>query len=389
MPKITKRYVDSVEATGKDFVVWDDEVHGFGLRVKPTGAKSYIIQYRNSHGRERKMTLGKHGVLTPDEARNEARRLLGDVRRGDDPAEKRQEKRQEPTLIEISERYLIEHAELKKKPRSVHEDRRLLKKVILPALGARKIGEIDRTHIGQLHVSQKSTPYQANRCLALLSKLFNLCEKWGLRPDGTNPCRHVEKYRETKKKRYLTPEELARLGGVLSDSANELPQAVAAIGLLLLTGARLGEILTLEWAHVDLEARELRLPDSKTGKKTIPLSDPALQVLGAIPRIVGCKYVISGKKAGQHLIGLPKIWGRIKAKAGLLDVRIHDLRHSYASVAAASGMSLPFIGALLGHKEFATTQGYVHLMNDPLKVAAQQVGARIEAQMQALKKNDP
>ena len=210
----------------------------------------------------------------------------------------------------------------------------------------------------------------------MLSKLFNLCEKWGLRKDGTNPCRHVEKYREEKKERYLNPDELSRLGVVLSNteaSKEELPQAIAAIRLLILTGARLSEILALKWDYIDLDQREITLPDSKTGKKTIQLGEPAAELLMTMPRYVGSPYVIPGQKAGQHLIGLPHIWMRIREKAGLPSVRIHDLRHSFASSAARAGMSLPFIGALLGHRELATTNRYVHLMSDPLKVAANTV----------------
>lgn len=384
MPKITKRLVDATNPTGKDFVLWDDEMQCFGLRVKPSGAKSYIVQYRNVHGRTRKVTVGRHGILTPDEARTQARLLLAEVEKGGDPAEDKSTLRGTPTLAQVAERYMGEHATVKKKPRSIKEDRRLLDKVILPALGPRKLGDLTRVDIGRFHHSLREAPYQANRALALLSKLFNLCEKWGLRADGTNPCRHVEKFKEERKERYLTPEELSRLGVALADAeaANEeLPQAIAAIRLLILTGARLSEILELKWDFVDLERKQMNLPDSKTGKKTIQLGEPAVELLSNMPRYVGSPYVIPGQKSGQHLIGLPKIWGRIRRKADLPDVRIHDLRHSFASSAALAGMSLPFIGALLGHRELATTNRYVHLMSDPLKQAADKVSTKIAEAM--------
>jgi integrase len=386
MPKITKRLVDSTHPGEKDIYIWDDELAGFGLRVKPTGVKSYIIQYRNAHSRSRRITVGTHGVFTPDQARTQARQLLVEVERGGDPAEDKQIGRKAPTLQEVADRYMKEHATVKKKPRSIKEDRRLLDKVILPYFGSRKLADITRPDIAKFHHSQRAAPYQANRAIALLSKIFNLAEKWGLRTDGTNPCRHIEKYKEEKKERYLTPEELSRLGVVLADTEatkQELPQAIAAIRLLIFTGCRLSEILTLKWEHVDLELREMTLPDSKTGKKTVQLAGPALEVLRNISRLVGNPYVIPGEKAGQHLIGLPHIWQRIREKAGLPDVRIHDLRHSFASSAAQAGMSLPFIGALLGHRELATTNRYVHLMSDPLKQAAEKVANRIDEAMKS------
>lgn len=385
MPKITKRLVDATYPGEKELLIWDAEMPRFALRVRPSGVKTYIIQYRNAHGRTRKMTIGPHGVLTPDEARTQARFLLAEVERGGDPAEDRDTGRQALTFKEVAERYMGEHAQAKKKPRSVKEDRRLLDKVILPIFGSRKLADITRADIARFHDAQKEAPYQANRAVALLSKIFNLAEKWGLRPDNTNPTRHIEKYKEHKKERYLSPEELSRLGEALADAEAakaELPQAIVALRLLILTGARLSEILTLKWDYVDFDRREIALPDSKTGKKTIQLGEPAVELLTSIPRYVGSPYVISGQRAGQHLIGLPHIWMRIRKKAGLSDVRIHDLRHSFASSAAQAGMSLPFIGALLGHRELATTNRYVHLMSDPLKVAANTVSTKIAEAMQ-------
>ena len=331
------------------------------------------------------MTIGTHGVLTPDQARGQARLLLAEVERGGDPAEDKQTGRQAPTFKEVAERYMEEHAQAKKKPRSVKEDRRLLDRVILPVFGSRQLADINRPDIAKFHHAQKAAPYQANRAVALLSKIFNLAEKWGLRPDNSNPTKHTEKYREHKKERYLTPEELSRLGMALADAEAakaELPQAIAAIRLLILTGARLSEILTLKWDYVHLDRREIDLPDSKTGKKTVQLGEPAVELLESIPRHAGSPYVIPGQRAGQHLIGLPHIWMRIRIKAGLPGVRLHDLRHSFASSAAQAGMSLPFIGALLGHRELATTNRYVHLMSDPLKVAANTVSTKIAEAMQ-------
>jgi integrase len=214
--------------------------------------------------------------------------------------------------------------------------------------------------------------------------MFNLAERWGLRSDGSNPCRHVEKFKEKKRERFLSSEELSRLGNVLAKAeqgGKELPSVIMAIRLLILTGARLSEILGLRWEWVDFEQGCLRLPDSKTGAKLIPLSRPAYEILENAPRLVGNPFVIPGAKEGEHLVNLNKPWRRIRKLAGLKNVRLHDLRHSFASVAASSGMGLPMIGALLGHKEVATTQRYAHLANDPLKAAADMVAEKITEAM--------
>jgi hypothetical protein len=214
--------------------------------------------------------------------------------------------------------------------------------------------------------------------LAVLSKLFNLAEAWGLRPDGTNPCRHLERFDEKARERMLSAPELARLGEVLHGDGGS-PYAVAAIKLLLFTGARMNEVLTLKWDYIDIERAEARLPDSKTGVKTLHLPPPALAVLAQLPRLDGNPFVITGQKPGAHLVNLEKPWRAIRAAAGLDNVRLHDLRHAFASVGAAGGDSLLVIGKLLGHTQSATTQRYAHLAPDPVKAAAAGIAAKLEA----------
>ncbi len=229
----------------------------------------------------------------------------------------------------------------------------------------------------------KGGPIAANRCLALLSKMLNLAEAWGLRPDGSNPTRHVAKYRERKVERFLSNVEFARLGTVLEEAARtgEHASVVAAIRLLILTGARRDEILSLRWEHVDFERGCLRLPDSKTGAKTIPLGAPALELLADLPRLNDNPYVLPGARPGRHYVGLGKAWRRLRAKAELPDVRLHDLRHSYASVGAGQNESLHVIGALLGHRDTASTQRYAHLSDDPMRAAADRISGHLAAAM--------
>jgi integrase len=383
MTKITKRFLDSLKPGDKDQYYWDSDLTGFGVRVKPSGHISFMVQYRNEFGRSRRMTIGKYGPLTPDEARKKARQELSRVLQGEDVVQIRQDKRQAPTMAELAQRYLVEHAQPKKKAWSVKQDSRLLDRLILPALGRHKVQAITKADIAKLHHGLHETPIQANRVLSLLSKMFNLAETWGLRPYHSNPCYQIEKYKENKRERYLTGDELSRLSEALTKAeAEEMPSAILAIRLLLFTGARVSEITTLKWEYVDSDIGVLRLPDSKTGAKIIPLPQPAIDLLRTAPRIQDNPFVCFGIKTGKHIIGLQHIWQRIRKDAGIEDVRLHDLRHSFASVAAAAGMGLPIIGAILGHSQPSTTQRYAHLALDPLKAATEEVAKRITEAME-------
>jgi integrase len=384
--KITKRAVDALKpaSDGAESVLWDSELKGFGVRVQRGNTKSYILHYRAGAGRGaplRKLTIGRHGApWTPDTARREAATLLGLVRGGADPAADKMARKEAPTIRELAERFLAEHAEAKRKSSTAVEYRRLVDKIILPALGARKVADIVRGDVAKLHHANRSAPYQANRVLAVLGKMFNLAERWGLRADGSNPCRHVEKFTEYKRERMLSPAELGRLGDALAGYGSS-PYAVAAVKLLVFTGARLGEILGLKWELIDFERGEARLPDSKSGAKTLHLPPPALAVLGKLPRLSGNPYVIVGAKPGAAMVNMEKPWRAIRKAAGLDDVRLHDLRHAFASVAASSGMGLPIIGKMLGHTQAATTHRYAHLASDPVKAAAATVAGKIAAAM--------
>ena len=384
--KITKRSVDALRpgADGAEAVLWDSELKGFGVRVQRGDAKSFVLHYRVGTGRGaplRKLTIGRHGSpWTAELARAEAKRLLGLVAQGKDPAGAKAAAKVAPTVSELAERFLAEHAEAKRKASTAREYRRLLVHVVFPAIGKRKVADVTRRDIDRLHQARRETPTEANRALACLSTMFNIAERWGLRPDGSNPCRHVEKFPQRRRERFLSAEELARLGDALA-AYDGSPYAVAAVKLLVFTGARLGEVLGLRWEWIDFERGEARLPDSKTGAKTLHLPPPALAVLSELPRLDSNPYVIAGAKEGAALVNLEKPWRAIRQPAGLADVRLHDLRHAFASVAASSGMGLPIIGKMLSHSQPATTARYAHLASDPVKAAAAAVANKIAAAM--------
>ena len=379
MARITKRTVDALVAHERERVVWDEEIRGFGLRVHPTGRKVYIVKTRY-RGRPVKVTIGPHGPVTPAQARTRAAEIIFEARAGRDPTARNQSAAKAPTMRELGERFLEEYVSDHCKASTAEEYRRAIKQCIEPKIGMVRVTDVQRSDIAALHHGLRHTPYQANRTLAVLSKMFNLVELWELRPDGSNPCRHVKRFKEEKRERFLSDEEYQRLGATLREieqEGSETASAIAAIHLLMLTGCRLSEIQKLRWEHVDLEAGELHLPDSKTGAKVVHIGDPAVTVLLGIERQESNSWVIAGRKPESHLTDLQHPWRRIRARAGFDDVRIHDLRHSFASGGLLVGEGLPMIGKLLGHTQVQTTARYAHLANDPLKAAANRIANRI------------
>jgi integrase len=378
--------VEATKAAERDVFLWDDAVKGFGARIYPSGDRSYVFQYKpKGSTRATRMTIGPHGPITVEQGRALALQLRAEVVSGGDPLMTAIAKRSAPTMREVAERYLAEHADVHKRPSAAAADRRNLRLHVLPQLGALRIRDVTRQHISELHHSLRATPTNANRVLALVSTLMNKAEAWGLRSDGSNPCRHVRRFREVKRERFLSMAELARLGETLVEaelSGTEPAAAIAALRLLAFTGARRGEILELRWEHVDLEYGCLRLPVSKSGAKTIPLNVQALDVLGRLrERSRDTEWVIPGARQGRRFVGLHRVWARVRESAELGNVRIHDLRHSFASMAAGSGLSLPVIGRMLGHRVPATTARYAHLADDPLREASEVTAARIAGAM--------
>ena len=374
IPRLTRRAVEALKANGADTVYWDGELTGFGVRVRKSGRKNYVLQTR-VRGKLRWFTIGQHGPITPDEARIAALEILAQAKVGVDPRDADAKRKAEPVMTELGRRFLEEYVPTHCKPSTQGEYRRSVTLFIDPAIGEMRIAEVERKDIAKLHFDLRDKPYQAYRTLGVLSKMFSLAEVWGLRPDGSNPCRHVKRYKENKRERFLSPEETERLGEVLHEAESEMPSAVAAFRLLLLTGCRLSEIQFLRWEYVKDDCIEL--PDAKTGGRIVPLGPEARAVLADLPREDGNPWVIRGKLPGSHITDLQRPWRRIRARAGLEDVRIHDLRHSYASRALALGESLTMIGKLLGHTQVQTTARYAHLARDSIQNAAARITGSI------------
>lgn len=414
--KITKRTVDALQRSGRDTFLWDSELPGFGCKITPKGSRIYLLQYGRA-GRDYRVTIGRHGIeFTAEQARLKAQYMRGLIAAGENPSTP-SKGATELTVAELGQRYLLEYAVPHKKPSGAAQDRRNLTNHVVPLLGRLPVKRVERADITRAMrdiaagktAKDEKTKLQgrrivrggeivANRVHALLSKMFALSEDWQLRPESSNPCRGVKRYTEHKVERFLSSHELGRLGAALSANprgaqdtrltaklnTNNKPSqtriaSLAALRLLLLTGCRAGEILSLRWQHVDVERRLLLLPDSKTGAKSVFLSRPAIDLLRSIPRRQGSEYVFSGDRAGKPITSLRKTWGGLCATADIKNARLHDLRHSYASVGAAGGFSLPVIGALLGHSRPSTTARYAHLASSPLHEAADAISATIIA----------
>lgn len=386
MGKLTKREIDGLTASGKaPAYLWDEAVPGFGVKALQSGPKRFILKYRADGGgrgaRQRWLAIGTYGPLTLDQARDLARQAYADIARGGDPQGKKFLLRAAPTLTDVWSRFETEELP-NKKPATQRDYNALWTNLLAPKFGTSKVETLARGDIDRFHKAFRETPYQGNRALALLSRLMALAEAWEWRAQGTNPCKHVSRFEEKARTRYLTPIELRRLGASLTKlAADETISQTArnAIELLLLTGARLNEVLAAQWKWVDLKAGVLRLPDSKTGAKPIYLSEQAKAVLKRQKAISGRKTCIfpSANDPKKPFVNLRKPWQHVCADAKIANVRLHDLRHTAASIAVTQGASLPVIGRLLGHSQAQTTQRYAHVDADPALKAANEIGAFI------------
>jgi len=376
--KLTKRVVESIVPNPeKRTYVWDTEVIGFGLRIQPTGRKTYFLQFRNQYRTNRKIKIGMHGNITTERARDMAVQLMLRVNAGEDPSQESKDKRTKPSIEELAHEYIELHAKINKRPKSYKEDKAMLENIILKNLGTLKVEEITSQDILRLHKNLKKIPYMANRVRALLSKMFTLAVQWGWR--STNPVLGVEKYQEQKRNRWLADDELKRLMKVLKEYHN---QSVAnAIRLLILTGSRRSEVLTATWDQFDLIKGVWTKPAHTTKQKKmehLPLSLQVVTLLKEMQAQAKGTYLFPGRVQGKPLQEIKKAWNTIKKRAELKDVRLHDLRHTHASHLVSSGLSLSIVGKLLGHTQASTTQRYAHLADEPLRQATTLFADKIE-----------
>ena len=436
---LTKRFVDGLMPEAKPYPQFDANLAGFGVRVHPTGRKTYFVQYRNKHGRSRWFLLGVHGTITVEQARGDAKAVLQAVAQGTDPADARKSFRNAPDMGHLLDRYVADHIRKHNKPSVRAELERVVDRYIRPALGSLKVAAVTRADVEKLHRSLAETPRQANVVRSICSKVFNLAEEWEFRPEGTNPCRKVARYAERHRERFLSAEELGRLGAVLREAesvglpwklnaegkptAKHIPSerhrrtiyprvVTAAVELLLFTGCRLSEVLSMRWEHVDLAAGTILLPNTKAGRpQTVAINAPARQVLLALrpDDVQAHPWVLPNRARKVAAIqqkdeasasdrrsrrtsdgplkkdAMEAAWQKIRAVADLDDVHLHDLRHTVGTYAGQSGANAFLVRDLLRHSDLSMTHRYVNKADDPVRTLNDLVGERIAASLERRK----
>jgi integrase len=406
--KIGRRALSALPSVTRPTIFYDTDLTGFGLKASPTGALSFIVEYRPGAGgrsvSKRRMVIGTPKTLTPEEARNQASGILARVRLGEDPAAARSNARKAENISDLLTSFMDDHIRAKRKARTAKLFQGYIKNHIEPALGTHKAPTLSRAEVERLHRAiGRTNPVTANRVLALIGAAYAYGSRSGHLPENmTNPASGIEKFREQVRERFLSEAELLRLGEAIREAetvgirwvkasnskhapkpenriTNIGPHAAAALRLLVFTGARLREILDLQWEYVDLDRGLLFLPDSKTGKKTVVLGGAALAVLQGLPRVG--KFVIAGNDGDKPRADLQRPWALVSKRADLIGLRLHDLRHSFASVGVGSGIGLPIMGKLLGHSNSKTTERYAHLAADPLRRASDAIAGAIAKAM--------
>ena len=376
---LTKRIVDRLSVEDKDAIFWDRDLPGFGVRVYPHGRKLYVVQTR-AFGRSKRVTIGEHGnSITTDQARKKATGIIARIKLGKPPVPTAPAAA--PTVTGLAARYEREYVAIHCKPATMRLYGQILRKHILPALGHLPVDKVRKSDVVGFYTGLHETPSAANLAADILAHMFGLADAWGWRPSGQNPCRGMKRFKVPRRReRFLTREELARLGDTLRAAPAEQlasTHAAAAILLLVLTGCRHNEILGLRWDDLNFDSGEMRLPDSKTGPRMVPMPSAAAKVIGGLSRTPDNPFVFPGRKKGTRLRSLNDSWGRVRGRARLDGVRLHDLRHTYASRALALGHSLPMIGDLLGHRMVRTTSRYAHLERGAVREAAADIAGDI------------
>lgn len=394
--KLTKRTVESLAPTEAAAVWYDDKLAGFGMRIMPSGRRFYFSRYRNKHGRSRWFTIGEHGKVTAEAARTMAQRILQTVAvDGGNPSGEREAFRAAPTVSDLFDRYIAEHLERRNRASTVAAFKGIVERDIRPELGHLKVASVTRQDMHRFHAARSATPRQGNLILAVCSKAFGLAEIWEMRPEGSNPCAKIERYPENHRERFLSAEELGRLGATLRQAETDgLPWksggrtvyrrvTTAAIELLLFTGCRLSEVLNLQWQHVDFDAGTIALAETKAGRpQMVTMNAPARQVLKALKADKTSGWVLPSVSSARQPIskaGIEAAWQRIRTAAQLEDVRMHDLRHTVGTYAGQSGANAFLVRDLLRHKNLAMTGRYVNRADSPVRTLSDQVGERIAA----------
>ena len=394
--RLTKTAVERLVTTGKRYEVRDDEVPGFLVRVGVDGSKSFYLMYRAGKGRtapKKRLHLGAFPKITVEQARAAAKEKAAAVTLGEDPAERLREDKAAVSIAEALDAFQKEYV-VKLKPSTISFYEVVIEKHLKPAVGKVRTKQLGYADVARFHAAMKEKPYMANRCIAVISVFLNWCELHGYRDKNSNPCKEIRLYKEHKRQEFMGATELAILGETLErmertwherqktkekrtakDVDTITPQASAAIRLIMFTGARRGEILSLKWSYIDLEQGIARLPDSKTGFKVLQLPAPAVAVLNRMPQI--SEYVFPSPSVTGHMVNLKDAWGDVLKQSGLTGWRIHDLRHAFASMMVNGGASLPIVGKILGHTQASTTARYAHLEENPARKAAEAAAAKI------------
>jgi integrase len=390
--RLTKRIIDALEPREQPYIEPDSEIPGFGTKVMPSGVKTFVLGYRPMPGGrgtpKRQLKLGTYGPMSPEQARQAALTAFAEIRLGRDPQAEKSRQRKSLSVAEFIDAFLENHV-AKLKPATRISYGLTLGKV-RDVYGGLKAEALKRAQVEALHHSLDQTPYLANRLMSAVSSLYIWGGGNGHLPGGhPNPSRGILRYQEQGRERFLSGEEIGRLGDALRMAETKYPYPVAAIRVLLMTGARVNEILHAQWDWLDIERGLLNLPTSKTGRKSIFLPGPALAIIAGLPRLHGSPFIFPGHVPGQPRGKLWKPWTEIRHAAGLDGLRLHDLRHSHASVGVSAGLSLPIIGRLLGHATPAMTARYSHLSAHPVRAASETIGAEITAALDGRKPAQP